>query len=321
MNTIEEIAGVLLHLKSAVIFTHTRPDGDAIGSALALSRAFSVLGIKNQVADDSQIPEKFSYLEGVNEIVSVPSLDAEAYVCVDASDENRLGELTKLFLKGAKKGKITVNIDHHVSNKRFCTYNYVSEKSSNCENIAQMISKMGVRYDKTIANALMTGIVTDSGSFSHSDVNGDTFRAAASAADAGADVNLITYHTVRKQSKARAELYLSTLQNLRFFFEDKLAVAFVPAEALEKAFLKQDATEGFVDFALTIEPVEVSVCLLEVKKGQYKASFRSKGRVNVNRVAAGFGGGGHVLASGCMFFGEFEEVLEKLSYAVFQHLG
>lgn len=319
MNTIEEIAGVLTRLKSAVIFTHTRPDGDAIGSALALSRAFSLLKIKNQIVNDSDIPEKFSYLEG--SVAKFPTLDAEGYVCVDASDENRLGELTKTFQKGARKGKITVNIDHHISNKRFCEYNFVRERSSNCENVAEIITAMGVKFDRPLAQALMTGIVTDSGSFSHSDVNGDTFRAAACAADAGADVNEITYHTMRKQSKNRAALYIKTLNGIRFLHEDRLAVALVTQEALEMYGLKQDATEGIVDFALTIEPVEVSVCLLEVKKGQYKASFRSKGKVNVNEVAGTFGGGGHVLASGCMFFGEYEEVLDKLSYAVFQHLG
>ncbi len=320
MNTVEEIADVLKRLKSAVIFTHTRPDGDAVGCAVALSRAFSLLGIKNQIANDCEIPDKFSYLKGTENFVKVPSLDAEGYICVDASDAARLGELSGVFEKGAKKGKITVNIDHHVSNTRFCAYNFVKERSSNCENVALLLKAMNVRADKEIADALLTGIVTDSGSFSHSDVNGDTFRAAAYAADRGADVDRITYETMRRQSKARAHMYLEVLKNLRFFYDDRLAVACVSREILEKYSLKQDATEGIVDFGLTIEPVEVSVCLLEVKKGQYKASFRSKGKVNVNEVAGKFGGGGHILASGCMFFGPFEEVLDRLGYAVRQHL-
>ncbi len=321
MNTIEEIAGVLKRLKSAVIFTHTRPDGDAIGSALALSRALFLLGIENEVADDSEIPEKFAYLAGARAIKRAPSLDAEGYICVDASDENRLGELGGVFRKGAKRGKTTVNIDHHVSNTRFCQYNFVRERSSNAENVAEVIAALGVPFDGEIAAALMTGIVTDSGGFSHSDVKGDTFRAAALAADAGADVNLITYQMFRRQSKARAQMYARVIKDLRFLLDDRLAVAYVPEELLTGFGLKQDATEGIVDFALTIDPVEVSVCLMEVKEGQYKASFRSKGKVNVNEVAGIFGGGGHVLASGCMFFGELEGVLDKLSYAVWQHLG
>ena len=84
--------------------------------------------------------------------------------------------------------------------------------------------------------------------------------------------------------------------------------------------MKQDATEGIVDFGLTIDTVEVSICLMEVKKGQYKASFRSKGEVNVNEIARKFGGGGHVLASGCMLFGDIEEIYDKLSFTVSQYL-
>ncbi len=321
MNTIGEIADVLKNLKSAVIFTHTRPDGDALGSALALSRALTLLGVKTQVVNDCEIPEKFLFLEGVSQIQRSPTLDAEGYICVDTSDESRLGELQKVFLKGAKKGKLTVNIDHHISNTRFCDYNFVRQRSSNCENVAELIEALDVGRDKLLASYLMTGIVTDSGTFSHGDVNGDTFRAAAQAADAGADVNEITYHTFRKQSKARAQMYLEVLSRLRFLNDDRLAVVLVTQEALAKYGLKQDATEGIVDFALTIEPVEVSVCLLEVRKEQYKASFRSKGKVNVNEIAGTFGGGGHILASGCMLFGDFEEVLDKLGYAVWQHMG
>ena len=115
-------------------------------------------------------------------------------------------------------------------------------------------------------------------------------------------------------------MYAEGISRLRFFLDDRLAVAVVTAAMLEKYGLKQDATEGIVDFALNIDQVEVSVCLMEVKKGQYKASLRSKGRANVNRVAATFGGGGHVLASGCMLFGDLEEILDRLSYAVFQNL-
>ncbi len=319
MNTIEEIAGVIKRLGSAVIFTHTRPDGDALGSSMALSRALSLCKIKNQVVCDSEIPEKFAFL-GLS-VSKYPTLDAEGYICVDASDDVRLGELTSTFRKGAKKGKITVNIDHHISNTRFCKYNFVRERASNSENVLELIQTLGVRADREISQYLMTGIVTDSGSFSHSDVNGDTFRAAAAVADGGADVNEITYHMFRKQSKARATMYAETISHLRYLLDDRLAVALVTQEMLDRFGLGQDATEGIVDFGLTVEGVEVSVCLMEFGKGRYKASFRSKGKVNVNEVAGVFGGGGHVLASGCMFFGEFEEIVDKLRYCVLQHMG
>ena len=320
VNTLSEIADVLRRLKSAVIFTHMRPDGDALGSAMALHRALFMLNIRSEVVNEGDIPEKFLFLEGMNSIRRAPTIDAEAYICVDSSDEARLGYAQAAFAAGAKKGKVTVNIDHHISNTRFCKYNFVRLRASNCENIAELIALMGVKPDKLLASYLLTGMVTDSGAFSHSDVNGDTFRAAAAAADAGADVGAITYEVFKKQPKARAKLYAEVISKLRYDLDDRLVTALVTQSQLAKYGLKQDATEGIVDFGLSVAPVEVSVCMMEVKKGQYKASLRSKGAVNVNEVAGVFGGGGHVLASGCMFFGSFEEAYDRLRYAVAQRL-
>ena len=109
MNTISEIAAVLRSLKSAVIFTHMRPDGDAVGSGIALSRALDLLNIPNQLVNEGELPQKFRFLAGAEKFLLRPTLDAEGYICVDSSDERRLGELCKLFLKGAGKGKVTVN--------------------------------------------------------------------------------------------------------------------------------------------------------------------------------------------------------------------
>lgn len=320
MNTLSEIADVIRHLKSAVIFTHMRPDGDTLGSAMALSRALFLLNIPNEVINEGEVPEKFLFLEGMKDIRRTPTLDAEGYICVDSSDEARLGYAQPVFLAGVKKGKVTLNIDHHVSNTRFCKYNFVRPRASNCENMSELISLLGVGPDKLIASYLMVGMITDSGAFSHSDVNGDSFRAAAAAVDAGADVGKITYEVFKKQSKARAQLYAEIISKLRYDLEDRFVTALVTQEQLRKYDLKQDATEGIVDFGLSVDTVEVSVCMMEVKKGQYKASLRSKGTVNVNEVAGVFGGGGHVLASGCMFFGSFEEAYDKLRYAVLQRL-
>ncbi len=318
MTTIAEIANIIKKLKSAVIFTHLRPDGDTVGSALALSRAMGALGISTQVVNESKIPAKFFFIVGMDKIVKTPTFDAEAYICVDTSDDTRLGELQKVFAAGARKGKLTINIDHHISNTRFAKVNFVRERASNCENVAELIAALGVPVDKLTANYLMMGMVTDSGSFSHRDVNGDTFRAAAVAMDGGADVAKITYELFKKQTKVRATMYLGVISNLRYFLNDALAVCLVTQETLKKHGLGADSTEGIVDFALSIDTVEVSVCLMEVRAGQYKVSFRSKGKINVNEVARSFGGGGHVLASGCMLFGELEEVYDRLQFAVAQ---
>ena len=319
MTSLQEIADIIKNSKSAVIFTHTRPDGDTLGCAVALSRALSLLGIKSEVVCDSEVPDRYAFLDEGKRIKLAPTLHADCYILVDTSDENRLGALRDTYLAGAKS-KVTVNIDHHVSNKRYAKYNYVRERASNCENIAELIQALGVPYTPQIAEALMTGMVTDSGGFSHSDVTGDSFRAAGEMMDVGADIGKIYYETMKKQTRARAQFSLKVLSRLRFLLEDRLAVALITQELLEEFSLNSDATEGIVDFGLTIDTVEVSVCILEVKKGQYKVSLRSKGKVNVNEVAGVFGGGGHTLASGCMLFGEVEEVIDKIRYAVYQRL-
>ena len=320
MNTIEEIASVLKKSESAVIFTHTRPDGDTIGSGMALHRALTFLGKKCEVVNDSAIPEKFSFLEGVKEIKRAPTLRADTYVAVDTSDTARLGQLTDVFCKGAAR-RTTVNIDHHISNPMYAKFNYVDETPSNCENMLKVIRAMGVPIEGDVARFLLLGMVTDSGGFTHAGVAGDTLRAAAVTADGGADVNTTYYETCCRQPKARALLYAEVISNLRFLLDDALVIALVTQKMLDRYGLMSYVTEGFVDFGLTIDGIEVSVCLLEVQKGKYKVSFRSRGKVNVSDVAKTFGGGGHMLASGCMLFGDYEEVCDKLRYAVWQYLG
>ena len=123
-----------------------------------------------------------------------------------------------------------------------------------------------------------------------------------------------------RQTKLRALLFGKVINGMRFALDDKLVFIVVSLDAIGKSDTDRSITEGFVDFPLTIDGVEVSVSLLEVKKHQYKISLRSKGKVNVNAVAAVFGGGGHLLASGCMLTGELEEVIEKITYAVYQNL-
>lgn len=314
----DEIVTVLKRAKSAAIFLHMRPDGDTIGSGMALCRALSMQKIRTEVVCESAIPAKFSFLEGTREIAAKPSFDAEVYITVDVSNPSRLGMLESVYLAGARK-KPTVNIDHHVSNTRFAKYNFVQVRPSNAENVLEVLRAMGTPIEGEIADFLMLGMVTDSGCFSHADVDGETFRAAGLCADGGANVDRISFETMRRQSRARAELFAETVSRLKYLSEGKICIALITAEMLSRHGADASVTEGMVDFALSVDEVEVSVCLLEVKAGQYKASFRSAGRVNVNAVARTFGGGGHILAAGCMFFGDLEEIYEKIAYAVWQN--
>lgn len=320
-GNLRQIAEELKKIKSAVIFTHTRPDGDTLGSGVALFFALSALGVRCEICNDSDIPEKFVFLRGIERMQKCPaSVDAEAYIAVDSSDEARLGELGELFAR-AKGKKRTFNIDHHISNTAYAQFNYVRTCAANCQNMTALIGLLGVPFTGEIADALMLGLMTDSGNFSHSDVDGDTFRTAGLLADAGADVNTIGYNVFRRQSAARALLYGRTMSAIRYLLDGKLAVILITRAMLAECAADQSVTEGFVDFPLSVDGVEVAAAMLEVNFRRYKISLRSKGKTDVNAVAGVFGGGGHILASGCMMFGEAEEVIDKLRYTVSQYLG
>ena len=316
--TLTEIAARIKAAKSAVILTHMRPDGDAFGSALGLSAALDRLGIPNTVCDESDIPSNLAFLEGTEKIQKqLP--EAELYIAVDSSDEQRLGALAEPFRAAAKKHD-TVNIDHHVSNTRFARYDFVRLCSANCMNILALVETLGVPLDKKIAGYLLLGILTDSGNFSHDDVTEETFLAAAKLTRAGADPAALNYNLFRRQPKARAELYADALGHIRWLLDDRFAVILLTLDKMKKYGADNGMTEGFVDFPLTVESGEVSASVMEVKKGQYKISLRSKKYADVNKIAGVYGGGGHVRAAGCMLFGEPEEVIDRLSYTVSQYL-
>lgn len=318
--TMEQIAERIKRAKSVLIMTHMRPDGDALGSALALFSALKKLNIRGQVCVESDIPSNLRFIQGVEIIAKKPTESYDLLVTVDCSDEQRLGDLLSEFGKAKRERIDTVNIDHHISNTRFAQYNFVQECAANCMHIATLIEYLGVPFDKTIAEYLLIGLLTDSGNFSHDDVTEECMLLAAKLIKAGADMRYYHYELFKKQPKARAKLYAKTMSGIRYYHEDRFAVITITQKSMEECGADQGMTEGFVDFPLNVETVEIAASLLEIRKGQYKISLRSKEYADVNKLAATFGGGGHIRAAGCMLFGDIEEVLDKLSYVAGQYL-
>lgn len=320
MDDLKQLANQIKQAKRVAIFTHMRPDGDAIGGSLALSCALEKMGIQTQVCVESEIPSNLTFLEGVEKIQKFPTQPFELLILLDCADENRLGALWDEFLKCKRKKIDTINIDHHVSNTRFAKYNFVQNCASNCLNVAKLIKYLGGSFDKNIAQYLMVGLLTDSGNLSHDDVNEECFSLAGQLVASGADVTTLTYQLFKRQSKARAALYAKTMSGIRYFHDDRFALIVITREAMQACSATQGDTEGFVDFPLNIDGVEVAAALMEVKFRQYKVSLRSKKYVDVNQIAGKYGGGGHVRASGCMLFGDLEDVIDRLSFTVSQYL-
>lgn len=312
MISLQEIAAKLFRERKVAVFCHMRPDGDSVGSVLALCRALNNAGVSAKAFCCDVIPQKFDYLEESGGISSVVTdTDFSAYVAVDCADQTRLGVFAETFCAF----KNTYNIDHHVSNTRFAKYNYVVDSASNCENIFNIIKEAGIKPDGVIANELATGVVTDTGNFNHKNVTASTFFTAGELYALGADFNKIAYKNFHSQSKQRAKLFGMTMSRLRFFHDDKFALATVTLADIAACEAKPENTEGFIDFVMGIEGVSVGACVMETEKNVYKISLRSKGP-DVNLIAGTFGGGGHVLAAGCRLGGAYEEVVDKLQFAV-----
>ncbi len=318
--TLTQIANRIKQSKSVAIFAHMRPDGDALGSAMALSVALDFFKIPNHVCVETEIPSNLTFMEDFRKVQKEPAQEYDLLITVDCSEEQRLGLLTDTFLMANRKKIDTVNIDHHISNTHFAKYNYVRECAANCMNIAKLIEELGAPIDKKTAEFLMIGLLTDSGNFSHDDVTEETMLLSAKLLKAGVDIRYFHYNLFKRQSKARAMLYARTMQTMRYYHDDRFAVILVTKKNMEECGADAAMTEGFVDYPLTIDSVEVAASILEVKKNQYRISLRSKIYADVNKIAGVYGGGGHIRAAGCMLFGEIEEVLDKLSYTVSQYL-
>lgn len=318
---IAKITNVIKNLKNVVIISHARPDGDTVGSATALRLALESLGVKVSLCCKNAIPYKYSFLKGVSEykkpdeyIKTVSNYDA--VIAVDCSADVMFSDSYSVY----NSGKIKINIDHHVSNTRHGNYNLVENTASCCEIIYKIIKNLGVEVNVDIAECLLTGIVTDTGCFAHSNVTSDTMLAVSSLIAVGGNLNKVVYKTFKEQSKLRADLYAKTMGKIRYELDGKLAFITISRKDVDLAGGDDSITEGFIDFPLSVCGVEVAISLLETGDKRYKISFRSKGNVNVNEIASLYGGGGHILASGAVINGYLEDIIDKLTYNVYQRI-
>ncbi len=308
--TANALAEKLKKERRAALVCHIRPDGDTLCSAAALCAALKKIGVQAEVYCSDKVPEKFFFLPALKDVKDKLSGEYSALIAMDCAEMTRLGGFGSAF----SAHKNTYSIDHHISNTRFAKVNFVRDCAANCENALEVILSLGITPDAEIAALLLTGIVTDTGSFRHKNVTPATMRTAAYLMERGADLNLITYNAFTAQSKERAELFGRVIRGIRFFAGGKIALLSVLKEDFIKTGAGQDETEGFTDFAMSIRGVDVGVCIMETG-GKFKVSFRSR-KTDVNAVAGVFGGGGHTLASGCQISGEYEEAVDRIVCAV-----
>jgi phosphoesterase RecJ-like protein len=288
-----------------VVTSHARPDGDGIGSALALGQVLRVMGKDAEVVMHDGVPRIYQNLPFADRAVqshTAPENDAVILLECDSTSHALLEGLEKCFL---------INIDHHVSGRNFAHVNWIdSTVMATAELIYLLARRACVPVDRDIATCLYTGLMTDTGSFMFEGTNENTFTVGRELVLAGADPALCARPIYFGHSTAKLRLLGAALSNLHR--EGPLAWIWITQEQIQRFSAREEDCEGLVNYALSIGDVQVAMFFRELPGGRYRVSLRSKGEVNVSTVAEYFGGGGHKCASGCAIDGPLAVAVAKI---------
>lgn len=295
---------------SVAISGHVRPDGDCVGSTLAVYNYISTYFPEIHVTLYLEsIPDVFYFLKNADKIQHDFEEDKEfdLFIVLDCGDEDRLGNFSKYF----DKAKHTLCIDHHVSNQAFADDNYIiPDASSTCELVFNMMEKD--KITKEIAECLYTGIVHDTGVFQYSCTSAQTMNNAGILMEKGIDYPKIVTDTFYLKTYDQNRILGYALLNSKLYLDGKVILTYLTKENLEEFHCTPKELDGIVNQLRVTKGTEVAVFLYEVEDGSFKASFRVTGDVNVAEIAQVFGGGGHVKAAGCNIFGEIDTVVDRI---------
>lgn len=285
------------------ITSHIRPDGDSLGSSLGLYWLLRALDKDAEVIMRDPVPHAYQQLPGANEVRVTPTVDPtyHAVFVIECSDITRPGliDLEKQFV---------VNIDHHSTTALFGSINWIDSTASAVgEMIYNLCKATGVRVTKEIAECVYTALITDTGSFHYSNTTERTFKVASELVRTGVKPAKTAEAVFASYPWSRIELMGAVLSTARRDDSGRVACMRQSLEMQQGAHASDEDADGFVNYPLTVGEVEAVALLKECEPGVYRTSLRSKGDVNVAKVAEKFGGGGHRNAAGCTLRGSWEE--------------
>lgn len=311
---IESIIGEIRANRSFLVTTHENPDGDAVGSSLALAGYLKKLGKDVTVHFCDPIPDLYTFLPLSDTVVQqLPDRDYDVCFVLDVGEFRRAG---KQVTECRRVGKF-INIDHHLTCDRFGAINYIDPAAAASGVLVyRIIRGAGDVVDYETALSLYTAIITDTGSFRYSNANPEAFAIAGELVATGINTWSIAEKLYESQPRERLELLALALSTLTISERGDYASITVTIDMYEKSGASAELTDGFVNYPRSIRGVEVSVFFREINPGLFKVGFRSKGKVDVSSLAAALGGGGHHNAAGCTMTGSLDEVRRK----VFLHL-
>jgi phosphoesterase RecJ-like protein len=313
----KQIRDLLRNEKTFLVLSHYRPDGDAVGSQLALAILLKNLGKKVEAWNDDEVPAKFRFLPHSDLIRQSPSepKDFDVVIAIDTSNWQRLGTTAQRI--GNKKH--LVNIDHHISNEKFGQINWiVPEAPASGQIVYDLLKRGGFPMTREIATCLFAAISTDTGSFSFANTTAESLRVAAELVDAGVDVGEVCRHVYESYPYARLQLLQMALADLKLAEHGQVAYCWVTNEMYDESGAKREDTEGLIDYARSIDGVLVAVLFEELAEPRkFRISLRSKHpKIDVNAIARHFGGGGHREAAGARMTGEPHDIEQKILAAI-----
>jgi len=308
----EQIGQALREGGRFAVLSHVRPDGDALGSQLALGLSLKRLGKDVRIWNEEGMLEKYGFLPSANLLTKPPAdpEDVDVAIALDTAIQNRLGTA----LPAVRSAKVWINIDHHPSNPGYGDLVYINPKAPATGQILfELIRSEKLPIDAAIAENLYVAISTDTGSFQYPNTTARTFEMAAELVRAGVDVGRVSQLTYENYPRRRAELLRDLLGTMRFEANNRVASFSLSLATAKKLGVLPEDNEGLIDHLRAIHGVIVAVFFEELADGKVRVSMRSKSeKVNVCAICEKFGGGGHVLAAGARIPGTLAEVEKKI---------
>lgn len=299
------------HQRFAVL-SHVRPDGDALGSQIALTLSLQALGKDVKTWNEDGMLEKYSFVPHADILVQPPtqSEDFDVAIALDTATQNRLGKAGE----AVRSAKLWINIDHHPSNPKYGDLVFIDAHSPATGQILfELMKSEQLPMNRAIAENLFLAISTDTGSFQYPNTSARTFEIAAELVRAGVDVGQLSQQTYENYPRRRIELLRALLDDMRFDADGKIASFSLDSKTAAEIGAKPEDNEGLIDHIRAIEGVIVAIFFEELVDGKVRVSMRSKSEsADVCAICQKFGGGGHKLAAGARVRGTLADVRERV---------
>jgi bifunctional oligoribonuclease and PAP phosphatase NrnA len=322
IDAVQQIREGVLRRRAFLVTSHARPDGDSIGSQLAMAFALDALGKQVRVVNSDAAPDHYQDFPGMDRIEIASAVDATAFdavIVMECSDPSRTG------VAGLEGHPFIVNIDHHAGNRMFGAVNWHDESAAACgEMVFDLIRALGVPLSFEIATHIYLAVLTDTGSFHHSNITPRTFDICRQAVEAGVSPGAMARRVFDSNSFGKLKLIGALLDRMELLDQGRLAVLYIDDAMLAACGCTHNDTEGIINLPLTAREIQAVVFFKVTSKGEVRVSMRSKYDVDVRSVANRHGGGGHKNAAGFTVAGALGEVrpriIEQLTHAIAEGL-